>query len=159
MEDRRSLVLAILRQEILRVLSCLQNQCVHDLGNGNNPSDTGVLRLFEWTRDFDMNQQKNTHAQVQICLMTLPHEYWMERMLQEIASAVGTLLVIDNVTFKRIYDHYARISVDMDFSNKLFYDILVKREGFSFPVEVVYEQLLNFCSHCQDLGHDVTDCR
>jgi hypothetical protein len=47
----------------------------------------------------------------------------------------------------------------MDFLKKLFYEILVEKEGFSFHVEVVYEWLLNFCSHCQNLGHDVTGCR
>jgi hypothetical protein len=33
---------------------------------------SGVLRLFEWTRDFNMHKQKNTHAQVWIRLMELP---------------------------------------------------------------------------------------
>ena len=106
-----------------------------------------------------MHQQKNMYTQVWIRLMELPHEYWMERTLQEIASAVGTPLVIDNSTSKRIFGHYARILVDMDFSKKLFYEILVEREGFSFPVEVVYEWIPEFCSHCQNLGHDVTSCR
>jgi len=32
----------------------------------------GVLRLFEWTKDFNMNMQRNTHAQVWIRLMELP---------------------------------------------------------------------------------------
>jgi hypothetical protein len=119
----------------------------------------GVLRLFEWSRDFNMNQKKNTHAQVWIRLMALPHEYWMERTLQEITSVVGTPLVIDNAMSKTIHDHYARILVDMDFSKKLFYEILVEREGFSLLVEVVYEWLPNFCTHYQNLGHDVIGCR
>lgn len=67
--------------------------------------------------------------------------------------------MIDNGTSKRIYNHFSIMLVDMDFSKKLFYEILVEREVFSFPVEVVYEWLPNFCSHCQNLGHDVTGCR
>jgi len=47
----------------------------------------------------------------------------------------------------------------MDFSKKLFYEILVEREGFSFPVEVVYEWILEFFTHCQNLGHNLTSCR
>jgi len=119
----------------------------------------GVLRLFEWTRDFNMHKQKNTHAQVWIRLMELLQEYWMDRTLREIASAMGTPLVIDNATSKRLYDHYARILVDMDCSKKLFYKILVEREGLSFPVEVVYEWMPDFCTHCQNLRHNVTSCR
>lgn len=119
----------------------------------------GVLRLFEWTKDFNMHTQRNAHAQVWIRLMELPQEYWMEKTLREIASAVGTPLLIDNVTSKRIFGHYARILVDMDFSRKIFHEVQVEREGFSFGVEVVYEWLPHFCSHRQNLGHEVTSCR
>jgi len=41
----------------------------------------GVLRLFEWTKDFNIHTQRNTHAQVWVRLLELPHEYWMERTL------------------------------------------------------------------------------
>nr|ABN08230.1 hypothetical protein MtrDRAFT_AC155886g7v2 [Medicago truncatula] len=58
----------------------------------------------------------------------------MEHTLWEISSAVGTLLVIEAATFKRNFGHYARVLVDMDFSKKLFHDIM------------------NLC-------HDVTNCR
>lgn len=119
----------------------------------------GVLRLFEWTKDFNMNKQRNTHAQVWIRLMELPQEYWMDRTLREIASAVGTPLIIDSATTKRLYGHYARILVDMDFSRQMFHEITVEREGYSFNVEVAYEWLPAFCSHCQNIGHDVSACR
>ena len=108
----------------------------------------GILRLFEWTKDFNMNKQSNTYAQVWIRLMELPQEYWMDRTLREIASAVGTPLIIDNATTKRLYGHYARILVDMDFSRKMFHEITVEREGYSFNVEVAYDWLPDFCSHC-----------
>jgi len=127
--------------------------------SGNVNLKPGVLRLFEWTKDFDMNKQRNTHAQVWIRLMELPQEYWMDRTLREIASAVGTPLIIDNATTKRLYGHYARMLVDMDFSRKMFHEITVEREGYSFVVEVAYEWLPDFCSHCHNIGHDVTACR
>jgi hypothetical protein len=49
--------------------------------------------------------------------------------------------------------------VYIDFSHRLFYEIMVEREGYAFPVEVEYEWLPNFCTHCQILGHSVTNCR
>ena len=119
----------------------------------------GVLCLFEWLVDFDMHNQRNTHAQVWIRLMALPQEYWMERTLREIPTAVGTPLVLDNATLKRLFGHYARILVDIDFSKKIFHEILIERKGAYYHVEVVYERILDFCSHCQTLGHDVTNCR
>jgi len=108
----------------------------------------GVLRLFEWKKDFNMHKQKNTHAQVWIRLIELPQEYWMDRTLREIASVVGTPLTMDNATSKRLYGHYARILVDMDCSRKLYYEILFEQEGFSFPVEVFYEWMPDYCTHC-----------
>jgi len=71
--------------------------------------------------------------------MALSQKYWMHRTLHEIASALGTPLLIDNMTTKRIYGHYARILVDMNFSRKIFHEITVEREGYNFPVEVAYE--------------------
>ena len=119
----------------------------------------GLLRLFEWSKDFNMHTQHNTHAQVWIRLLELPREYWMEWTLREIASAVGTPLLIENATTKRLFGHYARILVDMDLSRKLFHEIVVEREGFAFTLEVAYERLSDFCTHCQAIGHNVTACR
>nr|ABE93038.1 N-6 Adenine-specific DNA methylase [Medicago truncatula] len=127
--------------------------------NGTTILKPGVLRLFEWRKDFNMHRQKNTHAQVWIRWIELPQEYSMDRTLREISSAVGTPLLIDNATSKRLYGHYTRILVDMDCSKKLYYEILVEREGSSFPVEVVYEWMPDYCTHCQSLGHLVTNCR
>jgi len=82
----------------------------------------------------------------------------MERTLREIASVVGTPLLIGNATSKHMFGHYARILVDMDFSRKLFHEIMVERESYTSIVEV-YEWLPDFCTHCQNIGHDVTACR
>jgi hypothetical protein len=51
--------------------------------------------------------------------------------LFEIASAVGTPLALDNSTMTR------RI----------------------FNLDVVYERLLDFCSHCQLIGHNISVCK
>lgn len=119
----------------------------------------GLLRLFEWSKDFNLYTQRNTHAQVWIRLMALPQEYWMDMTLREISSVIGTPVLIDNATSKRLFGHYARILVDMDFNRKLFYEIVVEREGFAFPVEVVYERMPDFCTHCQNIGHHISVCR
>jgi len=83
----------------------------------------------------------------------------MDRTLREIASDVDTPLLIDNATSKRIYGNYACILVYMDFSRKFFHEITVEREGYAFNVEVDYEWLPEFCTHCQTIGHDISSCR
>lgn len=42
-----------------------------------------VLRLFQWTKDFNAYTHCQTHAQVWIRLMELPSEYWQDRTLCE----------------------------------------------------------------------------
>jgi len=83
----------------------------------------------------------------------------MVRTLYEIAGAVGTPLLIDNVTRNRLYGHYARILVDLDLSKKVFYEVLVEREGFAFPVDIEYEGLPDFCTHYHNIGHSINSCR
>lgn len=84
---------------------------------------SGLLRLFEWTKDFNLHTQIQSHTHVWIQLWELPQEYWIERTLYEIAGAVGTLLLIDNVTRNKLYGYYARILVDLDISKKIFYEV------------------------------------
>jgi hypothetical protein len=71
--------------------------------------------------------------------MELPQEYWLERTLLEIAGAIGTPLLIDTTSQKHVFVHYAHVLVYIDFSRRLFYEIMVEREGFVFPVEVAYD--------------------
>lgn len=100
---------------------------------------SGLLRLFKWSKDFNAHTQRQTHAQVWILLHELPHEYWMDRTLCEIVSAIGIPLIIDSANQNRIFGHYARILVDMDQSHIFFYEIMVERDDFYFPVKVSYE--------------------
>ena len=85
----------------------------------------GVLHLFEWTKDFNAHTYCLTHVQVWIRLMELPQEYWMEHTLCEISSVVGTPLIIDIATTKRLFGHYARVLVDLDLSRNIFHEVMV----------------------------------
>jgi hypothetical protein len=58
---------------------------------------------------------------------------------------------------KRAFGYYARVLVDIDLSQRLFDEILVEREGVSFYVEVVYEKLSNYCTHCQSIGRSINN--
>lgn len=57
----------------------------------------GILQLSVW-----------------ICIMGLLQEYWHPRMLFEITSVVETSLCLDDAIKNGVFDHYARILVDMD---------------------------------------------
>lgn len=98
---------------------------------------SGLLRLSRWSKDFNNYFQRLTHAHVWIRLLDLPSEYWLDRTLMEIAVAIGTPLIMDVATQKRTFGHYVRVLVDIDFSHRLFYEIMVEREGCEFPVEAI----------------------
>jgi len=42
----------------------------------------GLLRLSQWTKDFNYLHQKQTHVSLWIRLVELPQEYWRERTLK-----------------------------------------------------------------------------
>jgi len=119
----------------------------------------GLLRLSQWTKDFKYLAQKQTHVSLWIRLVELPQEYWRERILKEIASAVGTPIEIDGPTKNCTFGHYARILVDIDLSKKAYDEILVERDGFAFMVEIQYERRPLFCHHCYSIGHNINNCR
>jgi len=75
-----------------------------------------ILRLFRWSKDFNSFHQVQTHAQVWVRLMHLPREYWQYQTFIEIASGLGSPLVIDDATQARLFRLYARVLVDVDLS-------------------------------------------
>jgi hypothetical protein len=87
--------------------------------------------------------------------MKLPQEYWRQRTLFEIASAINTQLSLDEATKTCAF---GCILVNMDLSRHIFYDIRVEREGYSFKLAVVYERVPDFCMHCGIIGHSVQAC-
>jgi hypothetical protein len=82
--------------------------------------------------------------------------YWSDQILREIAGEIGTPLIIDTATQNKIFGHYARVLMDVDFYRRIFDEIMVEREGFAFKLVVGYEWMPAFCSHCQIIGYDVT---
>ncbi|PNX72874.1 stachyose synthase [Trifolium pratense] len=60
----------------------------------------GLLRLSKWVADFNPRTQKQTYVQVWIRIIDLPQEYWRPRTLFEIASAIGTPLILVETTEK-----------------------------------------------------------
>jgi hypothetical protein len=60
---------------------------------------------------------------------------------------------------ERTFGQFVRVLVDMDLSNPLRDKVLVERKGFAFFVDLDYENLPPFCSHCKVIGHHVGICK
>lgn len=91
--------------------------------------------------------------------MNLPQEYWRQTTLLEIANEVRTPLTLDDATKNRIFGHFVRILVDLDLSQRIFNEIMVEREGFSFYVEIHYERLREYYNNCATIGHSIDQCK
>jgi hypothetical protein len=72
----------------------------------------------------------------------------MDNTLMEIAGTIGAPLIIDVTTQKRTFGHYARVLVNIDFPRRIFYEIMIEKDGYAFPDEVEYKWLPYFFSHC-----------
>lgn len=118
----------------------------------------GLLRLSQWTPDFQVNRQKQTHVQCWVRIHDLPQEYWRTKLLFEIAGGLGSPISLDESTRNRVLGHFARVLVDVDLSARLPSEILVERDGYAFFVGIEYERLPDFCTHYQTIGHPLANC-
>jgi hypothetical protein len=123
----------------------------------------GFLKLFAWSGDFNPSLQRNTSAQIWVRIYGLSQEYWRPKILFAIASSIGTPICTDAIAsksmFERTFGQYARVLVDLDLSQALRYSVLVERKGFAFFVDLDYENLPDFCTHCNMIGHYVENCK
>ena len=104
---------------------------------------------------FAPQAQAQTHAQVWVRFINLPHEYWEKQTLFEIASGLGTPLTIDETTQNRQFGLFARVLIHVDLSEELFESVVVERDDRALSILVQYEKHSLYCAHCRMLGHSV----
>jgi hypothetical protein len=61
--------------------------------------------------------------------------------------------MLDDATKRRAFGHYASFIVAIDVSKRIYDEIMVGKDGFTFYVEVIYKRLLEYCNHCFSIGH------
>lgn len=74
----------------------------------------GILRVQHWTPGFNPYKVNNSIAQVWIRIFELPMEYFQPQIIYAMASALGTVVKLDDRTKNRTMCHYARVLVDID---------------------------------------------
>ncbi|XP_058725689.1 uncharacterized protein LOC131596981 [Vicia villosa] len=66
---------------------------------------------------------------------------------------------ISKCPLERSFGHFARVLDDIDLSAKIIHKLWVEREKFAFFVNVEYEKLPIFCSHCHNISHSFSSCK
>jgi hypothetical protein len=137
--------------------------CIDDLrsiwSNGAWNLNSGLFRLSRWSSDFKSFNQNQTHSQVWVRFHYLPLEYWLPRILFEIAGAIGTPILIDENTTDHSFGHYAHVVLDINLAGILPDSLWVEREEFAFDIEIEYEKPPYFCSTCNSIGHSSDHCK
>lgn len=140
-----------------------RSSCANDLrsvwSNGAWNLKPGLLRLSRWSPDFNASNQTQTHSQVWVRFHYLPLEYWQDKILFEIAGAIGTPIVIDENTRNNSFGHYARVLVDINFAGFIPDTLCVERDNFAFDIEIEYEHPPYFCFTCNSIGHSSDHCK
>ncbi|XP_045832867.1 uncharacterized protein LOC123924134 [Trifolium pratense] len=133
---------------------------IRDLPHKSRSLKSDILPLSQRTPNFNHNKQQQTHTRCWVRILGLPQEYWRPKILFSIAGGVGVPICLDERTSDRSsgFGHYARVLVEIDLSKKLYHQILVQRVGYSFTVNLKFENLPSFCSFCQCIGHTLEEC-
>lgn len=83
--------------------------------------------------------------------------------LFSIASSVGTPICTDVIASKPMFDwafgHFVRILVIMDLSAQPTYNVLIERQWYAFFLNIEYENVPKFCSHCNSIGNSLDACK
>ncbi|XP_062028777.1 uncharacterized protein LOC133744735 [Rosa rugosa] len=143
---------------MLQFSTLIDMQRVWSLGSVRLSS--GMLRLIKWSPDFSPLTYKNSFAQVWIRLWDLSFAYWDQQTLFEIASGIGTPLKLDPRTKNRTNGLYAKILVDVDFSQSPPDKLRITRaNGEVVIVGVEFESVPAVCSKCGIVGHVASSCQ
>ncbi|KAL8488288.1 hypothetical protein ACS0TY_024530 [Phlomoides rotata] len=118
----------------------------------------GLLRLQRWVQDFNPYKVSTSVAQVWIRISKLPLEYWNNNIIMALASAVGTVIKLDERTASRSMGRFARVLVELDLKQDREEYVMFERAGHRSVVYILYERLPEFCNYCNVMGHSTGNC-
>ncbi|KAL8537633.1 hypothetical protein ACS0TY_012669 [Phlomoides rotata] len=118
----------------------------------------GLLRLQCWVQDFNPYKVSTSVAQVWIRISELPLEYWNNNIITTLASAVGTVIKLDERTASRSMGRFARVLVELDLKQDREENVMFERAGYRSVVYIQYERLPEFCNYCNVMGHSTGNC-
>ncbi|KAL8472996.1 hypothetical protein ACS0TY_029999 [Phlomoides rotata] len=119
---------------------------------------SGVLRLQRWVLDFNPYRVTTSVVQAWIRISELSLEYWNKHIIMALASAVGTIIKIDDRMLNRTMGRIVFVLVKLDLKQDREEYHMFERAGHCSFVGVQYERLPEFCKFCNVLGHATGLC-
>lgn len=84
-------------------------------------------------------------------------EYFQTNIIHALASALGTVIKIDDHTKHHTMCHYARVLIEIDMTKGCENFIIYENEGKVMFSSMKYEQCPPFCNNCRIVGHSLMD--
>lgn len=146
------------------LLDSLQDQSIV-MAKGASNMHPGVFSVSRWYPGFNPAKYIITTSQVWIRPHNLPLEYRKQQNILNIAGGVRLTLKINPLPISLYHKLYARVFVDIDFTQPLPETILVKmiheesKLNISRFVSIEYKKLPKFCSKCFVFSHKTSECK
>lgn len=113
----------------------------------------GTVKVQHWTPEFNPYKVNLPISHVWIPIYELSPEYFYEPIINDIASAIGPVIAIDERTRTREMLHFARVLLELDLLKEKESHIMYERSGYCSTVSIGYEQHPEYCKNCDKLGH------
>jgi hypothetical protein len=116
--------------------------------------------LYRIIQTYNIPTSNNHRIPVWIKLHHVPLEYWTNKGLSYVASALGVPLHVNATTLMRKrLTYHARVCVEIDASKVLVKEFdLQCPNGIIITILVEYEWLPSRCSSCNVFGHNLATC-
>ncbi|KAL0424142.1 UNVERIFIED_CONTAM: hypothetical protein Sradi_0949000 [Sesamum radiatum] len=110
------------------------------------------MRVFKWSPTFTPTQESSI-VPVWVSLPELPAHLIRKDVMFVIANIIGTPLQIDSSKLSK-----ARVCVEIDLLKPMLQEVDLQICGETIVQKVEYEQVPLYCSLCQHVGHQGSEC-
>eukprot|EP01018_Ginkgo_biloba_P030911 Gb_13691 [translate_table: standard] len=134
-----------------------QEDCEYVLENGPWFMGVAGLSLKRWSSDFDPQNPGPLKTPIWLSLANLPLDFWEERSLIKVCSAVGKVLKISEATRKKS-SPTAKVCVEVDLSEGLLPTIDLRASGVTYTQDLDYDGVPFRCKVCHSIEHLEGSC-
>ncbi|KAL0298137.1 UNVERIFIED_CONTAM: hypothetical protein Sangu_3159500 [Sesamum angustifolium] len=114
------------------------------------------MRIFKWSPTFNPNHESSI-VPIWISLPELPAHLFQKDALFAIAKHIGTPKIADS-TYNKSNLSKARVCVEIDLLKPTLEEIDIQICGVTIVQKIEYEQVPHYCSLCNHIGHQESEC-
>lgn len=134
-------------------------QCEEILEGGPWHMAGRPIVLKKWQPNMSLNKEHCKTIPIWVNFYNVPLEFWTDKGLSYIASAVGKPLYADNMTTAVQRIQYARICIEVSPESQLPEKFELEVDGGNLvEIAVEYNWVPKICAQCKEFGHTTSKC-